>query len=165
MPFPGWFTIVPFHERHTAELVSMWRASFERAVGVRDPHPIEEQTRFLLGDVVPNNDVRVALADGRVVGFIAAKRDSISQLYLHVDYQGRGLGTHLLDWAKARSGGSLWLYTFENNTGAQRFYESHGFVVTQRGFEPEWKLRDLRYEWRRDASGEDPADRDREAGE
>jgi len=146
-----WFTIVEFRAEHAAELVPMWRASFERGVGVVDPHPIEAQTRYLMNDVVPGNEVRVASADGRIVGFVAATRESVSQLYVHLDYQGRGLGTHLLEWAKERSDGSLWLYTFESNAGAQRFYERHGFVVTQRGFEEDWQLRDLRYEWRRAA--------------
>ena len=144
-----WFTMVDFRAEHTAELVPMWRASFERGVGVVDPHPIEEQTRHLTNEVVPENEVRVALADGRIVGFVAATRESVSQLYVHIDYQGRGLGTHLLEWAKERSDGALWLYTFESNAGARRFYEKHGFVVTQRGFEEMWQLRDLRYEWRR----------------
>ena len=153
MNAPDGFTIVEFRPEHADELVPMWRTSFERAVGIVDPHPIEAQSRYLIAEVVPNNDVRVVLADGRIVGFIAANRESIAQLYLHTEFQGRGLGTHLLEWAKGRSDGSLWLYTFESNTGAQRFYEAHGFVVTQRGFEEEWQLRDLRYEWRRVESG------------
>jgi ribosomal protein S18 acetylase RimI-like enzyme len=49
--------------------------------------------------------------------------------------------------AKARSSGSLWLYTFARNAIACRFYEKHGFVVAERGFEPHWRLEDVKYVW------------------
>ena len=44
--------------------------------------------------------------------------------------------------------GSLWLFTFERNAIARAFYERHGFKIIARGFEPTWKLNDLRFEWR-----------------
>jgi ribosomal protein S18 acetylase RimI-like enzyme len=142
--------LVPFAEEHTEGLVDMWRASFERAVRVADPHPIEEQRAYLLTKVVPSNEVLVAVADAAVVGFVAASGESIAQLYVHPDWQRRGLGTRLLQWAKDRSGGRLWLYTFARNRLARSFYESHGFRIVARGFEPEWRLADLRYEWTAD---------------
>lgn len=127
----------------------MWRASFERAVGVVDPHPIEEQVRYLQEQVVPANEVLVVIEESSsaVVGFIAFSAQSIVQLYVHVLHQGRGIGSALLDIAKERSGGALRLFTFDANAGAQRFYEHHGFVVVARGFEPMWGLKDIEYEW------------------
>ena len=53
----------------------------------------------------------------------------------------------LLQWAKNRSDGTLWLFTFDANKGAQAFYEHHGFHIVARGFEPTWKLDDIRYQW------------------
>lgn len=32
-----------------------------------------------------------------------------------------------------------------------QLYERHGFIAVARGFEPEWNLEDVRYEWRRGA--------------
>jgi ribosomal protein S18 acetylase RimI-like enzyme len=58
-----------------------------------------------------------------------------------------GIGSRLIEWAKGQSGGSLWLYTFACNAGAQAFYERHGFSIVARGHEPMWDLDDLRYEW------------------
>lgn len=129
------------------ELVAMWRASFEAGVGVKDPHPLDEQRRFFLDQVLPCNEVRLALAGDEMVGFIAASRESISQLYVRVGCQRRGIGTRMLDWAKSQSAGRLWLYTFQRNHGACAFYERHGFVPVERGFEPLWRLEDVRYEW------------------
>jgi hypothetical protein len=60
--------------------------------------------------------------------------------------------SRLLEWAKHQSGGSLWLHTFERNAGARAFYERYGFTIVARGFEPTWKLDDLKYEWRSSAN-------------
>jgi RimJ/RimL family protein N-acetyltransferase len=56
----------------------------------------------------------------------------------------------LLDWAKHHSQGSLWLYTFARNAGARAFYERNGFVAIAHGFEPGWKLEDVKYQWIRE---------------
>lgn len=136
-----------FRPEDAEELVPMWRESFEFGVGVTDPHPIEEQARYLLTEVVPNNAIRVARLDGHIVGFVAASPNSIAQLYVRRGFQRRGIGTRLLAWAKAQSAGTLWLHTFARNAGARAFYERHGFEIVARGHEPNWKLDDLRYEW------------------
>ena len=139
-----------FREADTHELVRMWRESFEHGVGVEDPHPIQEQERYLMETVVPECAVRIAWLDGRMVGFVAATPESISQLYVRKGFFGRGIGTRLLDWAKQQSAGSLWLFAFARNGGARAFYERHGFRIVARGYEPGWKLDDLKYEGRRE---------------
>ena len=136
-----------FRPEQAQELVRLWRESFELGVGVREPHPFEDHVQFLLQKLAPANTIRVAFLNGRMVGFIAATPQSVSQLYVRAGYHGFGIGTRLIEWAKAQSEGSLWLYTFARNAGARAFYERHGFRIVARGFEPEWKLDDLRYEW------------------
>ena len=139
--------IEEFRAEHADELVPMWRESFEFGVGLTDPHPLDEQVRYLFTDVAPNNAIRVARLENRIVGFIAASPTSISQLYVRRGFHRRGIGSRLLAWAKAQSTGTLWLYTFARNTVARAFYEHHGFKIVARGHEPTWKLDDLRYEW------------------
>jgi ribosomal protein S18 acetylase RimI-like enzyme len=146
--FGASMVIRDFRAEDADELVPMWRESFEFGVGVKDPHLLAEQARYLFTEVVPNNVVRVARLDDRIVGFIAASERSIAQLYVRRGFQGRGIGSQLLDWAKSRSAGTLWLYTFARNAGACAFYEKHGFKPVARGHEPTWKLDDVRYEWR-----------------
>jgi ribosomal protein S18 acetylase RimI-like enzyme len=140
-------SIVEFDAARTDELVRLWRQSFEFGVGVVDPHPIEDQREAFVSTVVPNNAVRMALLDDRLVGFIAATKQSITHLYVRVGHHHCGIGTQLLAWAKAQSGGRLWLYAFARNTIASAFYEKHGFEVIARGFEPTWQLDDVKYEW------------------
>ena len=139
--------IEEFRAGHAEELVLMWRESFEFGVGVPDPHPLEEQARYLLTEVVPNNVIRVACLEGQIVGFVAASPTSIAQLYVRKGLHRRGIGSRLLDWAKTQSSGTLGLYTFARNSGARAFYERHGFKIVARGHEPTWDLDDLRYEW------------------
>ena len=139
--------LVEFDPGRTDDLILMWRTSFESALGIRDPHPLGEQREYLLGEVLPKYDVRVAMLDNEIVGFVAASAASIAQLYVRCGFQRRGIGTQLLAWAKQQSSGSLWLYTFARNLGARTFYERHGFTATAYGFEPSWQLDDVKYEW------------------
>jgi ribosomal protein S18 acetylase RimI-like enzyme len=57
----------------------------------------------------------------------------LGQLYVDAAHQGSGVGAALLDAACAAAEGMLWLYTWEQNTRALRFYERHGFVAVGRG--------------------------------
>ena len=129
----------------------MWRVSFEAGVGISDPHPLAEQKSYFLSDVLPHCRVRCALSRGELVGFVAASAESVAQLYVRVGFQRRGIGAQLLAWAKMQSRGSLWLYTFAQNTGARAFYERNGFVAIAHGFEPNWQLDDVKYQWVRGA--------------
>ena len=108
---------------------------------------MDQHRRYFLTEVLPRNTVRLALLDAQLVGFVAATRESVAQLHVRVGRWRRGIGTRLLDWAKEESSGSLWLYTFAQNTHARAFYEHHGFRAVAFGFEPQWQLDDVRYEW------------------
>jgi len=128
-------------------VVRLWRESFEFGVGVTDPHPLSEQLEYFVSQVLPTNRVSLAFLSSQLVGFVAASSASISQLYVRVGLHRQGIGSALLASAKAESSGSLWLYTFARNAVACRFYEKHGFIVVERGFEPERQLEDVKFSW------------------
>ena len=129
------------------EIVKLWRESFEFGVGIIDPHPIQEQLNFFLNEVVPKYEVTVVKDADLIVGFMASIPESVSHLYVRVQYFGRGVGSQLLALAKAKSAGSLWLYTFARNTNARRFYEHHGFTEVERESENMYKLEAIKYKW------------------
>jgi GNAT superfamily N-acetyltransferase len=113
--------------------------------------------------LLPSRDVTVATADARVVGFIAVHRDDgvswISQLYLLPSHVARGIGTRLLTHVLTTAARPIRLYTFQQNSGARRFYERHGFspVLFTDGGGNEERCPDVLYER---AAGADPRQRD-----
>ena len=152
--------LTPYRPEFRDALVDLWRASFELGVGRPVPNDVDDHRRYFDEHVRTEATVHLALRDGALVAFGAFTPESVVQLYVHVDHLGQGIGTRLLERAKADSGGRLWLYTFVTNHRAQRFYERHGFDVVERGVEPVMQLGDLRYEWRRaEVSAQSPAKR------
>lgn len=136
-----------FQPENLSELVLMWRASFEAALGIVDPHSIAEQENYFLERVLPHHEVRVAWHGDLLVGFVAASSEMVVQLFVRQGWQRRGIGGAMLAWAKQRSCGHLSLFTFARNHNACAFYEHNGFVVAARGFEPTWQLDDVKYVW------------------
>lgn len=139
--------VLDYRPEQAQAVVALWRASFEHGMGIVDHHPISEQMAYFLSEVVATNRVRVVLEGEAIVAFMASTPESIAQLFVRVADLGRGIGSKLMERAKAESNGGLWLYTFARNTRARRFYERHGFVEAGRESENMWKLEAIRYEW------------------
>ena len=139
--------IRPYSLEYSEQTVAMWRDSKEQAIGQKEMHSFDNHLYFLNHILPEQFHIHVALIDDTVVGMIAYNEYEISQLYIHKDYQGLGIGRTLLTQAKAQSSGRLTLYTFEVNEKAQRFYEKHGFTIIGRGHENEENLPDIQYEW------------------
>ena len=83
------------------------------------------------------------------MGFIAFSQDEVDHLYVHTGFQSQGIGTMLLDQAKAETGGTLQLYVFQRNVNARRFYEKHGFSIFRMsdGARNEQLEPDVLYRW------------------
>ena len=87
-----------------------------------------------------------------VIGLLALGESWLEQLYLALEWRGRGVGDQLEALAKQRRPEGLKLWTFQVNTPAQRFYERHGFVEAERtdGRGNEEREPDVRYVWQPD---------------
>ena len=90
----------------------------------------EDETRMFINHVLlPNNEVWVAERGGRVAGFVGLGEDQVRHLWVRPDQQNHGLGTALLALAKERRPSGLRLRVFQQNVGARRLYERHGFTL------------------------------------
>lgn len=67
--------------------------------------------------------------DGFVKGLIHIEKSEIVELYVDYFFQGQGIGSRLIEYAKENySVDNLWV--IEKNTDAIKFYEAHGFHLT-----------------------------------
>lgn len=139
--------IIEFEPIYAEETVRMWRQSKEKAISQKENHSFEDHVFFLNNILNKDNKIYIAIDNNKVVGMIAFNESEINQLYIHIDYQGKGLGRRLLELAKLNSKGRLTLFTFEVNRKAQHFYEKNGFRIIGRGHENEENLEDIKYEW------------------
>ena len=140
--------IRPYDPSYAHKAVAMWRLSKEGAIGQKEIHSFESHVHFLNHVLPAEYEIYLAFEGERLVGLVVFNSAELNQLYVAVEHQGKGIGKQLLDFAKAHSDGSLFLYTFEVNKTAQRFYEKHGFTEIGRGYENEENLPDIKYEWK-----------------
>jgi GNAT superfamily N-acetyltransferase len=98
--------------------------------------------------VLPNREVWVGDADGEAVAVLVLDDDWIEHLYADPEWTGRGLGSKLVDLAKAQRRNGLNLWTFQSNVKARRFYERHGFIAEEMTEgDNEEGAPDVRYRW------------------
>lgn len=67
--------------------------------------------------------------DGIVKGLIHIAGNEIVELYVDYFFQNQGIGSQLIEFAKANFPVDF-LWAIEKNTDAIRFYETHGFYPT-----------------------------------
>lgn len=88
------------------------------------------------------------------IGMMALSKNEgigwINQLYVAPAFVGSGVGTLLVTKAKSILGSPIRLHTFQENAGARRFYERHGFKILEfsDGSTNEENCHDMVYEWR-----------------
>ena len=151
---------IDFRKEYGLELVQLWRKSFAQAMGIEEvtrEEVVKEHLAYL--QTYNPRIIRVALEKNKkkIVGFMAKEENTIKDLFIHVDYQRKGLGSRFINQAKAEEE-FLTLSTFQLNKGAQQFYEFHDFKIARVGFagvegngwaNNKEQLADITYEWKR----------------
>jgi ribosomal protein S18 acetylase RimI-like enzyme len=111
-------------------------ATYVERIG-RRPMPMDLDYR----QHIAAEDTWVAVADGRVVGFVVLRHEpdalEVDVLAVDPDWQQHGIGSRLLDLAAERGveagKAQLTLYTNESMTENLTWYLAHGFSETRRG--------------------------------
>lgn len=136
-----------------------WRARQASIPATPSPVHTLHEVRTWLADLIHGSggaEVWVAVSAARDelghvgrIGLLVLDGDGLDQLYVDPDSTGQGLGTRLVDLAKARRPDGLDLWTFQANTRARAFYRRQGFVEgrTTSG-DNEEHAPDVRLSWR-----------------
>lgn len=80
-------------------------------------------------------EVYVAEDFGFIQGFIGLQASYVAGLFVAQEFQGQGVGSQLLSFAKEKRS-PLSLSVFEKNEKAITFYEKQGFQVVKRDMDP-----------------------------
>ena len=153
LKMPENFIIRDYRPEDFDPVTILWRVArekslpeFQRAKG----HFFYEDQNYFREHVLKENKVFVVESDERPVAFMAIRDDFIDHLYVHPDYQQRGIGKALLNFAHQLSPEHIWLYTLQINTSARAFYEKNGFVAEKFGISPPPENEpDVEYHWRK----------------
>ena len=143
--------IRPLRPDELEAVVRMWRRSREDAqpwLEARMAHAPEDDLRHFRDVIAVKNQVWVALEGGRLVGLLALADGHVDHLYVEPAAQRRGVGTALIEHARALFPGGLTLFTHQRNARARAFYEKCGFTITRFGVSPPPESEpDVAYAW------------------
>ena len=150
---PDTFIIRDYRPEDFDAVTILWRISRERSLPEfqrTKGHFFYEDQEYFRDHVLHENQVFVVESDERPVAFMAMRVDFIDHLYVHPDFQGRGIGKDLLEYARKLSPDHVWLYTLQINTEARAFYEKNGFTAEKFGVSPPPESEpDVEYHWRK----------------
>lgn len=120
----------------------------DRTDWVPDLHDLHETEDFLRDTLIAQGHTTLAVAGGRIAGFLSRDNSFVKALYVAEGFRGVGIGAALLNRAKTETP-RLTLWTFVANVAARRFYAREGFVELERTQgDNEEKLPDILLEWR-----------------
>jgi putative acetyltransferase len=101
------------------------------------PHVPEEHVPLIADRIREHEEVWLVEDDGRILGFLGIEHSTnldapvLERIYVEPDAQNRGVGSVLLDHAKALRPDGIHLWVFQKNEGARRLYERHGFRLVK----------------------------------
>ena len=139
------------------EVARIWWESW-RTVGiaVAQDSTIDELYERIPDHIAEGWDLFVAEEKGRIRAKMAiVRRDRhLDQLFVDPDHKERGVGTLLLNHAKAEMPGGMWLRTAASNAPALAFYKRHGFQHERDDLHPRLKYPVVYYRWPGESSQE-----------
>lgn len=136
-----------------SDLAALHRATVRRHLPfLPELHTLEEERGYFRERLFTEFDVWVAEEGKALLGYIAFRGGFVQHLFLDPDHLRQGVGTALLDLAKAEYA-ELGLWTFQANSRARAFYERHGFTAARLtdGDDNEERMPDVFYVWKRSA--------------
>ena len=139
-------------EADAGAAADLWLRARKRALdAIPSPvHDDDDVRHWFASHVVTDTELFLAIdGTGTPVGILVLDGEWVEQLYVEPTMTGQGIGARLLSFAKRHHPEGLRLWTFASNVRAQRFYERHGFVETERtdGRDNEERAPDILCTW------------------
>lgn len=110
------------------ELMEAWYTSSKIAHDFLDEDFFIDERKNIETIYLPVAETWVYELEGKVVGFISLIENEVGGLFVHSDYQGKGIGRKLMDYATSIRN-ELVLNVFEDNSIGRRFYKKYGFKI------------------------------------
>ena len=88
----------------------------------------ESQLESMRNIYIPASETYVYVSGSRVVGFYSLRESTLEAMFVHPEYQGKGIGKQLMSHAKQRRD-KLTLSVYKENEASYQFYLSQGFSV------------------------------------
>ncbi len=130
------FTLEPLTEADGDFRLAVYRATIKPAIDALFDWDDAAQERMVRDQLRAGTHAAIVV-QGQRVGVLQVEESpdaiALSQIEILPEFQGRGIGTAVVESLIARGdreGKPLTLHVFSSNTSAQRLYERLGFVVT-----------------------------------
>jgi putative acetyltransferase len=107
-------------------VIEAWHAASLVATPFLSDKFMSEERGNIRTNWLPLAETWVSEVDDTVAGFISLIGNEVGAIFVHPDYQGRGIGRELMDHAVSLRD-ELFLDVFEENNIGRRFYDRYGF--------------------------------------
>ena len=98
-------------------------------------HTEKELREWVSKGLIPTRKTTVAILENYVIGVVALIEEEniiwIDQMYIDPKYVNNGIGTFMLNNVIKSASKPVRLFTFQENSGARRLYERHGFEAIE----------------------------------
>ena len=135
--------IIPYKDRYEDKLKQhlqyCWRVTYEPILGKNAADDLVASIQYDMRAVVPGHDEMAFLIwdSNKVVGSIILAEEGktafIWGMYIHPDYQRKGLGKRLVQYATSllKTANVIQIFVLKKRPDAQRFYEALGFTCNR----------------------------------
>jgi putative acetyltransferase len=123
--------IRPYRPADRGALLDVWDAASRRAHPFLSESFLEQERREIRDRHLPRVETWVWESEGRVVGFLSLIGHEVGALFVDPGCQRSGIGSALVDHARALRG-TLEVEVFEENVVGRAFYAKYGFLPLHR---------------------------------